>query len=399
MIRRHNIALIFILVSPCFIHAQNLADNKTPASRTNNLPVSISADGNNKPTPAPPANEDPKKTPVRLAPWQKAEDQTTGSINRISLAKLKATNTSLVSFLKDSCLADSTLHPIWHGEYTADKADKKTTPVSLSYGIRCNFAQSSTLSIMANYLSPLLRHIEVYGQDYTALVSIPTVRNECPHFEPAVPTTTAAPASKTKIWLVTANPDELPYAVLTRKDYLEQVIASLNTVKQHIIADVKQKAPTRTTADQEAQKNKDLESFRTTYTGAELEMRQRHYLEHYKSDEDYQKEKIDAATADTDSTISFIDGMLHRLSPSTLAVPAMVSPSAKEFEGFADGEPGSVMLIGIKPAAADATATPEKPNFFLVTWEFDPADPAAISLDHQLAKKLDPRVLKNILKK
>jgi hypothetical protein len=396
----HNIVLIFILACPCFIHAQNLADNTN-----NNLPVSVSADGDNKPTPVPLANEDPKKVPLHLVPWQKAEDQTNGSISRISLAKLKAANTSLVSFLKDSCLADSTLHPMWHGEYTADK--KAATP-NLSYGIRCNFTQSSVLSIMANDIGPLLRHIEVYGQDYTALVAIPTVRNECPHFEPgaplavaaapaaATPTTTAA---KTKLWLVTARPDELPYTVLTRKDYLEKVIASLNTVKQHIIADVKQKAPTRTTADQEAQKNKDLESFRTTYTGAELEMRQRTYLQHYKSDEDYQKEKIDAATADTDSTISFIDGMLHHLSPATLAAPAIVSPTAKEFEGFADAEPGSVMLVGIKPAAVDATATPEKPNFFLVTWNFNPADPASASLDREIARKLDPRILKNILKK
>lgn len=390
----HNIALIFILACPCFIHAQNLADNKAPAPRTNNnLPVSIPADGDNKPTPVSPTNEDPKKAPARLAPWQKAEDQTNGSINRISLAKLKATNTSLVSFLKDSCLADPALHPVWHGEYTADKADKKAATVSLSYGIRCNFTQSSILSIMANDLSPLLRHIEVYGQDYTALVVIPTIRNECPHFEPAASTT------KTKLWLITTTSDELPYTVLTRKDYLEKVIVSLNTTKQHIIADVKQKAPTRTTADQETQKNKDLESFRTTYTGAELEMRQRSYLEHYKSDEDYQKEKIDAATADVDSTISFIDGMLHRLAPATLAAPAVVSPSAKEFEGFADGEPGSLMLVAIKPATADVTATPEKPNFFLVTWHFDPADPAAVSLDRQITKKLDPRILKNILKK
>jgi hypothetical protein len=235
----------------------------------------------------------------------------------------------------------------------------------------------------------LLRHIEVCGQDYTALIAIPTVRNECPHFT----------SSKTKLWLVTPKTDELPYTVLTRKDYLEKVIVSLNTTKQHIIADVKQKAPTRTTADQEAQKNKDLESFRATYTGSELEMRQRNYLENYKSDEDYQKEKIVAATADTDSTISFIDGMLHRLAPATLAAPAIVSPSAKEFEGFADGEPGSVMLVGIKPAAADATANPEKPNFFVISWSFDPADATAVNLDRQITRKLDPRVLKNILKK
>ncbi len=395
MTRMHNIALILFLFSPCFIHAQNLADNKTPSRVNNTLPVSIPGDGDNRSVPAHPANEDPKKAPVRLAPWQKADDQTNGNITRVSLAKLKATNTSLVSFLKDSCLADSTLHPVWHGEYTADKPDKKATTVNLSYGIRCIFQQSSSLSIMANDLSPLLKHIEVYSQDYTALVVIPTVRNECPHFEPVATT----PTTKSKFWLITARPDELPYTVLTRKDYLEKVIASLNTVKQHIIADVKQKAPTRTTADQEAQKNKELESFRTTYTGAELEMRQRSYLKQYKSDEDYQKEKIDAATADTDSTISFIDGMLHHLSPATLSAPAVISPSAKEFEGFADGEPGSLMLVGLKPAAPDATATPEKPNFFVITWNYDPADPAAVSLDRQIAKKLDPRILKNILKK
>ena len=137
MARLFNIALILILVCPNFLHA----------------------------------NEDPKKAPAHLAPWQKADDKTNGNINRISLAKLKVTNTSLVSFLKDSCLADSTLHPVWHGEYTADK---KATTVSLSYGIHCNFSQSSNLSIMANDLSPLLRHIEVYGQDYMALIAFPT---------------------------------------------------------------------------------------------------------------------------------------------------------------------------------------------------------------------------------
>ena len=120
MARLFNIALILILVCPNFLHA----------------------------------NEDPKKAPAHLAPWQKADDKTNGNINRISLAKLKATNTSLISFLKDSCLADSTLHPVWHGEYSADK---KAAAVSLSYGIRCNFSQSSNLSIMANDLSPLLR--------------------------------------------------------------------------------------------------------------------------------------------------------------------------------------------------------------------------------------------------
>src|SRR5258708_24210135 len=195
MIRMLKIALIIISTCPFFAKAQYLADNKATSPRTG--------------TYGPVSNEAPKKAPARLAPWQKGEDQTNGNINRNSLTRLKATNTTLVSFLKDSCLADSTLHPVWHGEYTAEKADKKAAAVSLSYGIRCNFAQSSVLSIMANDLNPLLRHIEVYGQDYTVLVVIPTVRNECPHFEPAARSSAANPvsASKTRIWLVTAKPD------------------------------------------------------------------------------------------------------------------------------------------------------------------------------------------------
>ena len=407
MTRKTIIALLIIGVCPYLADAQYLTDNKNTLPRTNNNAAApVASDGDNRTTPPPAPTESPKKAPARIGPWQKADDQSNGNISRSSLAKLKAANTALISFLKDSCLADSTLHPVWHGEYTADK---KIADANLSFGIRCNFiatqpagatrsatTQPATLSIIAGDFNPILRKVTVYNQEYAALATKPSIRNGSLYFEPA--TSAPATSSKTRMWLVTPTPDNLPYTVLSRKDYLEKVIGSLNIVKEHIISDVKQKAPTRSAADQEAEKNKELESFRTTYTGAELQLRQRSYLEHYKSDEDYQKEKIDAATADVDSTISFIDGMLHHLAPATLAAPAVVMASSREFEGFADGEQGSVILVQPKPAVIDP-ATPEKPGFFLITWNYNTSDAAAATLDSQITRKLDPRVLKNMLKK
>jgi hypothetical protein len=364
----NRILLLFVCVSPYFSKAQPLAVNNTNPSQSNRRPSAV-----------PEAN-----------PWQKAEDQLTGSFNRNVLAKLKATNVTLVSYLKDSCLADPTLRPVWHGEYTTGKAAVNS---DIRFGVRCTF-NTAVLSVMANDLSPVLGQVAIYGQDYTTLAVMPSTRNQCTYFDVPV----SKGASRNHVWLITQQPGDLPYTVITRKDYLGKMLTSLAKVKEHITADIKQKAPVRSTEEQEAAKNKDLESYRSIYTGSELEMRKRNYLEHYKSDEDYQKEKVDAATADVDSTISFIDGMLHRLSPGTLASPAIVSTTVTDFEGFADGEPGAVMLVEPKPFIADATNAPEKPRYFILSWNYSPSDETAAAIERSIGLKLDTRLLRDLLK-
>jgi hypothetical protein len=128
-------------------------------------------------------------------------------------------------------------------------------------------------------------------------------------------------------------------------------------------------------------------------------MRTQMFTDHYKSDEDYLKEHIDVATADVDSTISFIKGMLNRLSPATLGAPAIIAPNTKEFEGFRDGEPGMVMLVRNNPDFNEPGAAPEKPRFFVITWSSEPGDPAARAIGAQIAKNLDTHYFKTILKK
>ena len=346
--------------------------------------------------------------------WKKADDEINGKISKIQLAKLKATTETLHTVLQDSIFGATSLESVWHGEYTANK-----TGALINYGIYCDFASTADhvatnapagLSVTINDFSSLVGHVTLANKDYMTLPIATGIRNECPYFEfrgeaASGETTSRGAASgnahtpNRNSWLVTARPDVLPYTPITRKEYLEISIDGLNDNKAHIIADVKGRTPVASAEAQAAAKKRELDELSSRYSGAELSMRTQMYLDHYKSDEDYLKENIDKATADVDSTISFIKGMLNRLSPATLNAPAIISPKTTEFEGFRDGEPGMVMLIRNNPAFYEPGAAPEKPQFFLITWNSESTDDAAHAIGAQIAKNLDTRSLKAILNK
>ena len=379
MIRLFILLLLVHVASPFIGTAQQLAANN--AARSSNTTA-------RKP----------------LAPgWHKEDDQVTGSINRELLTRVKAVNNQLIGFLYDSCLDGPAHHGSWHGEFKLDKSDS----TGLKFGIKCSFS-AATLEITAGSLSSLMRPVTVYGHEYNALVPTKTVRNGCPYFEPPYLAEGAMmvaikagerEAPQISTWLVTAGPDDLPYTPMSRKEFLDAMGRSLKANKDALIGTIKEKNHVRTQAEQEANKQSTLESLSTTYSGAELEMRKRNYLDHYKSDEEDLKEIIDLQTAPLDSTIAFIDGMLHRLAPATLAASAYVPAKAAEFEGFADGEEDAVLLIHPAISAAGATTTPDKPRFFLLSWTSDPADTEAAAIKELLNKKLDAGYLRELLKK
>ena len=346
--------------------------------------------------------------------WKKTDDEINGKISKVQLAKLKATTETLHTVLQDSIFGATSLESVWHGEYTANK-----TGALINYGIYCDFASTADrvatnapagLSITINDFSSLVGHVTLANKDYMTLPIATGVRNECPYFEfrgeaasgDATSRSAASDNAHTpnrSSWLVTARPDVLPYTPITRKEYLEISIEGLNDNKAHIIADVKGRTPVASAEAQAAAKKRELDELSSRYSGAELSMRTQMYLDHYKSDEDYLKENIDKATADVDSTISFIKGMLNRLSPATLSAPAIIAPNTREFEGFRDGEAGMVMLIRNNPNFSEPGAATEKPQFFLITWNSEPTDAAAETIGAQIAKNLDTHYLKTILKK
>ena len=336
--------------------------------------------------------------------WKKADDEITGKINKVELTKLKTTTETLHTILQDSILRATGLESVWHAQYSADKGGNL-----INYGIDCEFASApdgtaasspAGLTVTVNDYSSLVGHITIDNKDYMTLPAASAVRNQCPYYEfhgGTTPENVHTPNRNS--WVVTARPDMLPYTPITRKEYLDISIGWLGDTKAQIIADVKQRTPVRSKEEQEAAKKRDIDELSSRYSGAELQMRTQMYMDNYKSDEDYLKEHIDQATADVDSTISFVKGMLNRLSPATLSAPAVIAPNTREFEGFRDGDPGMVMLIRNNPNFNEPGVAPEKPQFFLITWNSEPGDDAAQAIGAQIARSLDTHYLKTLLSK
>lgn len=332
--------------------------------------------------------------------WKKADDQIVGRIQKAQLAKMRTTVDALHSFLQDSCFAATGLSPVWRGTYSAESGAKA------SFGIQCLFTTgggAGTLSIIANDIDPIFGHLTLNHQEYLTLSPVQAVRKECPYFESQSQT-----GAHQAMWVVTSRPEELPYVPVTREEYLLSILADLHAMRERTVAAVKERAPVHPAEVQQAAKQKDLDDLAAQYSGPALELRKKMYLEHYKSDEDYQKENIDAATADVDTTIHMIDGIKNHLSPEALRAPAIISPNSTEFEGFRDGEPGMVMLVRMNPAYSDPAATsagatsaaaPEKPKYFLITWESDNADASSAAFGEQVSKYVEMRMLRDMLKR
>jgi hypothetical protein len=128
-------------------------------------------------------------------------------------------------------------------------------------------------------------------------------------------------------------------------------------------------------------------------------MRLRHFLDSYRSDEDYQKEAVEKGTADVDTTIHLMENLLTHLPAAELKKPAMVSVPAIQFGGFEDGLRGSRMLVKVNPAYFNSSLTGEKAQCFLVYWNYNPGIAMAADLDRQLNEKFDFKKLQGLLEK
>jgi len=328
--------------------------------------------------------------------WGKEQDQVNGRINNARLSKMKSVTDALVTFFHDSCITEGDYAPTWHGEYFSEKASPG--PI-MKFGVQCNFNdQKATLSVIANDLSPLLGHLLLNNKDVLTISGAAGVRNDCPYFEGKGTVEGGTQGTRSRIWLITAGNKQLPYTPLTRKEYLREARMELNGTKDNMIAEMKQKMTPRSAAVQEAEKKATLDQLNSMYSGVNLQVRIKTFLKNYKTDEEYQKENIEKGTADLDSSIHFMDSLLQHSPGAELDRPAMVSVPAAEFHGFEDGQ-GDKMLIKINTAWLNPYLSGEKPQIFLVCWQYDASNPQAAHLDRQIQEKLDSQRLKEMLGK
>lgn len=328
--------------------------------------------------------------------WLKEADHIDESLSKAKLAKMKEVTGALVDFLKDSSLTGN-YSPSWHGEYFSGK---NSPGAQLKFGMTCHFAaQNADLSIMANDLQPVMDQLVVNGKHYlTMRIANGAGAGMCAGVLNYSDGAAEASGARTKMWIVALGKGQLPYTPVTRKEYLVAAKTELKAMVNSIVSGWKMKAPVRSAAAQEAERKAVLDQLKTMYSGADLNIRTRVYLRCYKSDEDFQKDNIERETAGFNGTIRTIDSLMAHLGAAQLSKPAVVSVNAADFHGFEDGQT-DYMLIRMNDAYFNKTLSEEKPQVFLVTWQYDPSNETAVQLDTQLTKGMDFEVLQEMLGK
>lgn len=373
--------LFYVLASlACLLtlssHAQDLITNSTAynSSRSN---VGIAAGPN-------------YKVPLKkIQLWKKEHDRVNGHIDRTLLKTMEKTTDSIIALLRNSCLSAESFTPSWHGEFVSEK---RSETFRMIFGLECNFQGSARIRITANDFSILFRDtLYVNGKVFQTLKDTSIEKNGFTYFE--------LPTADEKLWLITTGPEKLPYIPVTRKEYLDEAIQEVRLEKTKLIAGIKERTPLKPAETQKAEKERELDQIRQTYSGAEMEMRIRRFLESYKTDEEYQKEGIEKGTVDIEATLHLMDSLLTHLSAADLKKPAMVSVPATNFETFEDSLPGRSILVQVNPAYFDISLTADKPQCFLVRWNYDPSEPMAADIDRQLNEKFDFKKLQDLLGK
>jgi hypothetical protein len=414
---------IYLLVLPLFsitgsVSAQMLAQNYTASnSLTNNSVRTAEPQVMHSPerqlmhSPERQAMKSPEgdvARPTERQAWLKEEDLVDGRIASNKLMRMKAVTETIVGFFQDSIIIEGEFSPEWHGEYFPDG---QNTGKDMKFNIQCNFTnQKASLAILANTIRPLqMEPLVVNNQEFQTMRPITGGDKDHPCFEYSGDGADAnsgngngasadGGALKFRFWLV-ATGGKLPYIPVSRAEYLAAARMELVATENVIIADLKRNLPLRDASVQEADKKAALDQIATLYSGMDLQLRTRMFLNGYKTDEEYQQETIDKRTADLQGTIDLMDHLLHHLSPAALAKPAIVSVQAAAFNGFEDGQ-GGRMLVRINPAfetAAAGAAHANAPRCLLVQWQYDPSESMAMGIDRQLQERFDGEKLKAIL--
>jgi hypothetical protein len=382
--KQFYVLLALSLVFPRLSHAQDLAENNRTANSL--LTREIPPAGLASPASSGTASPNPQ--------WEREQDQINGHINSGKLSNMKIVTETIVAFLHDSCLSDEHYTPAWHGEYFSEKT---SSPAGIKFGVFCNFyEQKAKLTILANDLSPLLGHLLVNNQHFFTIPPTNTVKNGAACFTPSLPNTEEGSSLRSTIWLITADNHQLLYTPVSRREYLREARMELNNIKNFLLTDLKQKMPVRSAAVQEAEKKTDIEQLNRQYSGIDLQMRMKMLLNNYKTDEEYFKENADKETAGLDSTLHLMDHLAGHMSAAELDRPAIVSGQAADFQGFEDGQ-GGKMLIRMNTSYFNPSLSAEKPQFFVVSWQYDPSAPTAVDLDQQIRERLDCEKLKEML--
>jgi hypothetical protein len=197
-----------------------------------------------------------------------------------------------------------------------------------------------------------------------------------------------------KAWLISFT-DSLPYVVVNRREYFEEAIKELDASKDSIKRAIRLEMRGKDAQQEEAFRKSELQAIANSFRGNDRLQRERDFLLTYKPDSVFQNDTLNARAAVIIEKTKLLKDLLESL--KTLNKPAFVSAPAVAFEGLEDGMPGARLLTRLRPGYFRKNAPPERPQFLVLTWQYDSDNVDAAHLGETIGKELDLIALRKML--
>ena len=347
-----------------------------------------------------------KSVPLVLTQWQRQDDYTESHLPGKLITEMKKTITGLATWLQQSSPDSLAYVPAWCGAYYSNKDN--VVPL-FKHELRAGFYTGETGSLNAepgregrfvitvNDFGTLQRSFDLNGHSYLSLPSMRELYQGIRYSDSIThPEDTSLIGRVSRTWLI-SNTDSLPYTFISRQEYLKEALQEIASDKQNLKTDLQQRIPVKSAQQEQAVKDQELEEISRLYSGAMRANMERRYLASYKPDSVYFKEVFLAQSTPFDEDSVLLDSLLTKSSPDYLSRAAFVSVPAASFRQFEDSLPGSRMLVKWNLNYFNRAISLAKPQFFTVSWSYDPADAVAVDIDRHLQAKMDLCSLETLL--
>jgi hypothetical protein len=278
----------------------------------------------------------------------------------------------------------------WHTLYLPKPAN---TPSVAVYQLKVAIpigGGTGFLTIAANDLSNLQQSFVLNGQ--TLWRTRPLQRQDTGVFTTHPDST--GNANMVRSWLIGYS-DSLPFDIVSRREYFEESLKELGTEKDSVKGDISRVMRGKSSQEEEAYLQKELQTIDNSFTGNEREQKKRDFLVSYKPDSAFQEDTLKVRAALIIEKIDLVKSLQESL--KDLKKPAFVSVPAVEFDGLEDGMPGARFLAHSSSSYFKTNIPRERPQFLVITWQYDPQDADAVALGATMQKELDFVALRHIL--
>jgi hypothetical protein len=263
--------------------------------------------------------------------WKKDPDALTSKAGAANLPKEQAVNQKIYSVVQALYPKPKGGEIVWAGYFDSPKTDKQYPnawaadfffkPYKCINNKEVLISYRSSLFIYCNSLGFMGGKMTLNGKEYSTTRALSEIRDGNIYFI----WDKDNPDNAEEEWLIT-YPGKLPYTYVSRKEYLVEAKAEQTKEMEKMVKSVESGHKIRPQAEQDAEKQKEIDYYKKNYSGPRLETMMVQYEKSYKSDQ----QKLDDAVALTrknyQELFTAIDNYLNNSTEEYLSQPAVVLP-------------------------------------------------------------------------